>query len=143
MFCFARIWDTWKDRSTGELFDTFSIMTTHANSITKEIGHHRSPVILEKKDEQSWLNDKLTDDEIASLLLPHPGAEFVAEPISPEISHKENKDPDLLQPIVDLGQYTVQVERPPAKKVYRKELTKVDLFRVCFFNLKPWPNWLQ
>ena len=64
----------------------------------QKIGHHRSPVILEEEDEQTWLSDVPLQD-ITSLLKPYPSEELNAYPISPAIKNPRDKDFELLQPI--------------------------------------------
>ncbi|WP_372776037.1 SOS response-associated peptidase [Mangrovibacterium sp.] len=49
VFTFAGIWDTWANNDTGEVVNSFSIITTVSNAATNGIGHHRSPVILDKR----------------------------------------------------------------------------------------------
>tara|TARA_R110002050_G_scaffold253628_1_gene391825 strand:+ start:644 stop:1516 length:873 start_codon:yes stop_codon:yes gene_type:complete len=99
VFTFAGIWDTWVDNNTGEVVNSFSIITTTANSVTQEIGHHRSPVILNKRDETKWLDDSLPMEQVLSLLKPYPGDDFKADPISIRIKDPKNKSRDLLIPI--------------------------------------------
>ena len=113
VFCFAGIWDTWVNNNTGEVINSFSIITTVANSITEQIGHHRSPVILDKKDENKWLDDKLPIEEVLYLLKPYPGDEFKAEPISIKIKDPKNKSRDLLIPIDpnSVSEYDVSVKK--------------------------------
>lgn len=98
-FVFAGIWDTWVNNSTGEVTNSFSIITTVANSVSQQIGHHRSPVILDKKDERKWLDDKLPLEEVLKLLKPFPGEDFIVDPISIRIKDPRNKNKDLLIPI--------------------------------------------
>jgi putative SOS response-associated peptidase YedK len=113
VFAFAGIWDTWVDNNTGQVVNSFSIITTVANSITLEIGHHRSPVILDKKDEKAWLDDQLPLEEVLSLLKPYPGDEFKAEPISIKIKDPKNKSLDLIIPIDpdSTSEYDITVKR--------------------------------
>ncbi len=68
LFSFAGIWDYWEN-SKGEIINSFSILTTTANSLLEEI-NERMPVILTKENEQKWITDKLTDQEITSFLTP-------------------------------------------------------------------------
>lgn len=99
IFCFAGIWDTWVNNTTGELTNSFTIITTVANSVTREIGHHRSPVVLDQKDEQKWLDDSLPLEEVLGLLKPYPGESFKAEAISIKIKDPHNKSRDFIIPI--------------------------------------------
>ena len=41
-FAFAGIYDTWVNPDTGEMIDSFAIITTVSNKITAAISHHRS-----------------------------------------------------------------------------------------------------
>ena len=96
-FALAGIWDVWVDKETGEVTPSFSIITTVVNDVTKAIGHHRSPVILNKDQEKLWLSDiPLTD--VTSMLLPYPDGALNAYPISPAIKNPRDKDVKLLQP---------------------------------------------
>lgn len=103
LFCFAGIWDTWADNSTGEVSNSFTIITTVANAVTKEIGHHRSPVVLDQKDEQKWLDESLPLEEVLKLLKPYPGEKFKAEAISVKIKDPHNKSKDYIIPIETQG----------------------------------------
>jgi putative SOS response-associated peptidase YedK len=99
VFTFAGIWDTWADNTTGEVVHSFSIITTVANKMTNEIGHHRSPVIPERKDEQKWLNESLPLEEVLGLLKPYRGDDFKADPVSIKVKDPKNKGRDLLIPV--------------------------------------------
>ena len=99
VFCFAGIWDTWIDHDTGEVSNTFGIITVVPNSISQQIGHHRSPLVLAKKDEKRWLDHKLPIEEVLSLLKPYPGEEFKAEAVSIRVKNPRNKGKDILIPI--------------------------------------------
>ncbi len=54
MSAFAGLWESWKDRATGQKLITFTILTTHPNELMEPI-HNRMPVILEHKDYERWL----------------------------------------------------------------------------------------
>lgn len=99
VFTFAGIWDMWADDATGEVVHSFSIITTVANEVTKQIGHHRSPVILEKRDEQKWLDESLPINEVLGLLKPFSGNDFKADPVSIRVKDPKNKGRDLLIPV--------------------------------------------
>jgi putative SOS response-associated peptidase YedK len=74
IFCFAGVWNQWKD-SGGILFQTFTIITTSPNNLIKTI-HDRMPVILDEKNEKDWLNDDFASSEALDLLLPYPETEM-------------------------------------------------------------------
>lgn len=58
LFAFAGIYSEWINQYTGEIVNTYSLLTTEANSFIADIHNSkkRMPVILKKEDEQSWLN---------------------------------------------------------------------------------------
>lgn len=95
----AGIYDTWADKETGEVINSFSIITTVANELLHSIGHHRSPVILPKSAERIWISENSTLSDITSLLKPYPTREMNAYPVSPEVKSFKNNSIELLQPI--------------------------------------------
>jgi putative SOS response-associated peptidase YedK len=63
-FAFAGIWSEWVNPSTGEIINTYSMVTTEANPLMSEIHNtkKRMPVILTPQNEQDWLNGKNYQD---------------------------------------------------------------------------------
>lgn len=57
LFTFGGIWSEWVDKETGEIVNSYSIVTTEANAFMAEIHNSkkRMPVILTKENETSWL----------------------------------------------------------------------------------------
>ena len=98
LFSFAGIWDTWVSQETGEMFDTFAIITTTPNQLLQKIPHHRSPVILNKEDEKKWLSD-IHLDEILDLLKPFPDKMMQAYPIDKQIKNPRVNSPGLLKAV--------------------------------------------
>lgn len=72
IFSFAGIWSSWTNKSTGELINSFSIITTDANPMMAKIHNKkkRMPVILEQHNEAKWL-DNINNNEIQSMLKPY------------------------------------------------------------------------
>jgi putative SOS response-associated peptidase YedK len=75
LFAFPGIWQHWigpvkRDGPVVEM-DTFSILTTEPNDLTRSINHERSPVLLAGEDEQeAWLSG--TTQEAFALARPFP-----------------------------------------------------------------------
>jgi putative SOS response-associated peptidase YedK len=65
-FAFAGIWDSW-ERKSGEIINTYTIITTAANSIVSEI-YDRMPVIIPQDLEKAWIRKDLKDHEISDML---------------------------------------------------------------------------
>jgi putative SOS response-associated peptidase YedK len=57
IFCFAGLWSEWVDKQTGELINTYTLVTTEANPLMAEIHNSkkRMPVILTAQNEADWL----------------------------------------------------------------------------------------
>lgn len=98
-FALAGIWDKWVNKETGEIVNSFAIITTMSNEITQKIGHHRSPVILHEQQEKLWLDNELPLNDVTAMLEPYPAEELNAYPISPEIKSPKANGIALLEPI--------------------------------------------
>ena len=101
LFCFAGIYNNWVDKETGEVFDTFSIITTEANEILDFVHNSakRMPVILAKADEEIWLDPSLTFEQLDSLMKPYPSNKMIGYSISKLITSRSQNpdDPDVLK----------------------------------------------
>ncbi len=70
-FCFAGIWETWKNPVTNETAESYSIITTEANPLMARIHNSkkRMPVILPSEDiENEWLTDGLNKIRLKELM---------------------------------------------------------------------------
>jgi putative SOS response-associated peptidase YedK len=73
-FGFAGLWSEWLDKTTGELINTYTILTTDANELMSKIHNSkkRMPILLSQENEKEWLsgqnlksqNDRLIAIEI-------------------------------------------------------------------------------
>jgi len=57
IFSFAGLWSQWVNPQTGELIQTYTIITTQANALMSEIHNskQRMPIILNQAYEYDWL----------------------------------------------------------------------------------------
>lgn len=57
LFAFAGLYSHWVDKNTGELKNTYTILTTEASPLLAKIHNHnkRMPVVLKQEDESKWL----------------------------------------------------------------------------------------
>ncbi len=70
LFGFAGLWESWND-AEGKEIRSFTIITTTPNKVMEKI-HDRMPVILEEKDETTWLDPKNENiQELQSILVPY------------------------------------------------------------------------
>ena len=107
----AGIWSEWIENTTGEIYSTFSIVTTDANELMAEIHNSkkRMPVVLERSDESKWLDLNTKKDEIFSLLRPYPSDILKAHTIS-ELINQKNSDknsPEIVMPYIRDSQNTL------------------------------------
>lgn len=69
-FAFAGLYNEWVDKSTGEVINTFTILTTEAKGLMAEIHNSklRMPVILKAGSENDYLLKGLTNDQEVNLI---------------------------------------------------------------------------
>ncbi len=71
-FLLAGIWDRWTDDETGELFETFSIVTTEAKGTARRVHNikKRMPFILDSSNLQLWMDQTKSFGKIKSKMDP-------------------------------------------------------------------------
>jgi putative SOS response-associated peptidase YedK len=96
LFAFAGLWTP----SAGPgLPPTCTIITTTPNALLAEI-HDRMPAILERTDEDRWLDPRLTDTaELLACLRPLPAERMEAYAVSALVSSPGNEGPELVEPL--------------------------------------------
>lgn len=96
-FAFAGLYDSWTDQKTGEVHKSYSIITTNPNSLIKPI-HDRMPVILDKKEENSWLNQEANEDTgfLEHLLDQYNAKDMIAHTVSSKVNSSRNNDKELI-----------------------------------------------
>ncbi len=98
-FAMAGIWDRWVNEQTGEIVHSFAILTTAANELMRQIGHHRCPLFLHAHQEKTWLDLHTPLSEITSMMVPFPAEELNAYPVSPTLKSPKNREMQLLAPV--------------------------------------------
>ena len=100
----AGLYNEWVESKTGEALDTFTIVTTDANDLMAEIHNSakRMPVILDKNNEQKWIDISLAPEDAISLLKPCPSELLKAYTISNLINDKSanRNTPEVIRPYV-------------------------------------------
>lgn len=97
LFAMAGLWDEWNDPNSGELVDSFTIITAPANDLIRPV-HDRMPVILHASDEQKWLSAATIDQDIDRLLESYPSHEMDLYDVSEKVNSPLNDTPDLILP---------------------------------------------
>lgn len=99
VFAFAGLWAHWENRSTGELVESCTIITTDAASPVGP-SHGRMPAILAKPDHAAWLDPQMQDPQpLVALLRARPGADMIAYPVSRNVNNPRNDELELLSPV--------------------------------------------
>ncbi len=82
-FTFGGLYTNWVRPDTGEVFKTFSIITTEANHLLSEIHNNkqRMPLIIPESDRDTWLSN-LSKEAITDLMKPLPDGLLSAHTIS-------------------------------------------------------------
>ncbi len=101
-FAFAGLHDSWQDPDSGEMFHTFSIITTEANPLMEKIHNtkKRMPVILNPANDTEWLSGGISVHKANQLLLPLDEGELHAHIVSPTLSksYAHSDDPKVILP---------------------------------------------
>lgn len=85
LFAFAGLWDRWVSPE-GEAVYSCTIVTTSANALMTDI-HGRMPVILQREDEEVWLDRGYDEsDDLKQLLQPYPAEQMEAYEVSPFVN---------------------------------------------------------
>ncbi len=98
VFCFGGIYSSWVDKSSGEILQCFSIITTEANSMLEKIHNlkQRMPLIIAPQDYKKWLDPALSVDEIKSLFKPYPDAALQNHTVS-KLINSRTEDSDVAE----------------------------------------------
>ena len=97
MFAFAGLWDRWKS-ANGDWIRSCSILTTTPNAVTSAV-HDRMPVILDRDNNDLWLDPGMNNVEVLSeLLKPYDANRMRAYPVSTRINHVANDDSECSAP---------------------------------------------
>lgn len=98
LFGFAGLYDVWHDKQGREV-KTYTIITTEPNTLVAAI-HNRMPAILEKQDEDKWLNpDETEPQHLVKLLYPYPASEMQAYPVSRLVNSPANDTKEVIKPL--------------------------------------------
>lgn len=69
LFYIAGVWNTWTNQQTGEIKNSFGIITTEANDLMSKIHNvkKRMPTILDDDLANSWVNENLNDAQLLEI----------------------------------------------------------------------------
>lgn len=92
IFSLGCIYESWTDKTTGEIRNTFSILTTAANPLMEGIHNlkKRMPLILAPEDEKKWIQPNLTPGQINEFIKPYPEMDMIAYTVSQNVNSGKN-----------------------------------------------------
>jgi putative SOS response-associated peptidase YedK len=94
----AGLWESWTDRTTGEVVESCALLTTEANADVRPV-HHRMPVFLAAADHATWLDPDLSDTEqLQPLLIPAQPGYLEAIRVGTRVNNPRNEDPRCIEP---------------------------------------------
>ena len=96
-FALAGLWDSWTAGPGEGPLETYTIITTRANSLVGRV-HERMPVILRKSDQPVWLDREAPEEKLGSLLEPYDSEAMKGYRVSARLNKAGRDDPSLILP---------------------------------------------
>lgn len=96
LFAFAGLWDAWVDKSTGEVVNSFTIITVAPNALLGPV-HNRMPAILRPEEEKLWLDISIPPSEAIKLLQPYPDDLMKSITVSNLVNSPLNDSPLVME----------------------------------------------
>jgi putative SOS response-associated peptidase YedK len=97
-FVLAGLWESWRNRTTREVVQTCTVVTTTPNAFMARL-HDRMPVILDPASYGAWLNPATPSADAMSMLRPYDGAAALsAYPVSAYVNSPAHDDAKCLEP---------------------------------------------
>jgi putative SOS response-associated peptidase YedK len=121
-FAFAGIWDRWKDKDTGEVLESFAIVTVDPSEWMAKY-HDRMGIILRPKDYQRCLEEGEEHTLPLDLLRPYPEEEMESWRVSDDVGNTKNNWAELIEPVPDDApkrEKKSKRAKPPLKNVPHK-----------------------
>ena len=100
IIAFAGLWDDTKPEAAPDaVAGSFTIITTAANDAILPV-HHRMPVILDRSEEDIWLESDIeTGEAMLPLLDAFPAERLDLFPVSTRVNNARNDDESLIEPL--------------------------------------------
>lgn len=95
LLALAGLWEYWRRPEDGTRIDTFTILTTDANTVMQAV-HERMPVILGSDTCRAWLNAGSDPADLSSLLHPLKDVALALHPVSQAVGNVRNEGKELI-----------------------------------------------
>jgi len=99
---FAGVWAVWRDPDTAQRLYSLAIVTGQPNELVANV-HDRMPIVLDRADWDTWLDEGAKPVELRPLLRPSPAEELVLYPVSPAVNNVRSDGAELLLPLTLRG----------------------------------------
>ena len=86
------------ERLTGNVLDTFCVLTVSASSAVKSV-HHRMPVILDQEGQSAWLDPERREEVALRPWLRPWAGEIEISPVSTFVNSPANNSAQCIQPL--------------------------------------------
>ena len=97
LFAMAGIWNTYQ-RDDGTKIHTCAILTTSANELIALI-HDRMPVILDKNQQEIWLNQNSNEQDLKSLFKSYPSTLMETYQVSSIVNKASNESIECINKV--------------------------------------------
>jgi putative SOS response-associated peptidase YedK len=98
LFSFAGLCDQWQNPA-GVTVSTYAIVTCRANVLVAPL-HDRMPVILNRENEDCWLNPgPVTPASLSAILTPYPAGRMEVVPVSDLVNNPSTDDERVIRPL--------------------------------------------
>lgn len=100
VFVFEGIWSSWADTESGEIINTYAVITVEANELVGKIHNtkKRMPLILEPKKALQWIDKNSTEKEIREMMNPIDESKMKAHTIQKFMPAKpgDSSNPEII-----------------------------------------------
>lgn len=94
----AGCWETWRDAESGEVIDSFAVLTTAAATALRFV-HHRQPALIDQEVKLTWLDPETSSEHLAPMLRPQIPLELRATPVSNYVNNVRHEGPRCIEPV--------------------------------------------
>jgi len=100
VFVFGGIWSSWTDTESGEIINTYAVITVEANELVGKIHNtkKRMPLILEPEKALQWIDKNSTEKEIKEMMNPIDESKMKAHTIKKFMPAKpgDSSNPEII-----------------------------------------------
>ena len=93
----AGLWTTWVDKATGEVLDSYTVVTREANDVVGPV-HDRMPVLLGSGADMAWLDPGASLEQLTELMHADSAPPLIDQIASTMVNSSRNDGPALLVP---------------------------------------------